>query len=213
MTLYCVKCDYKIESTTRDKICPKCGLPMFVYDEYLEDLKTAKEAEMESEKEVSTDEGIPGEEASTPIAEETVKSEEVSKEEETKETEMLRVEAGTGTLADCEEIISEGDDEEPADMVTEPVKKATIPTEKIADTGVDKNDESVMDWKEAMDWNGMDTAKDGTVPETETDEVDEEAEILLKKGNKKKYVVAAAGIAILAAGVVAAIKLLNKRND
>ena len=50
VTLYCVKCDYKIESGTKDKICKKCGLPMLVYDEYLEDLKAAKEAEAAEEE-------------------------------------------------------------------------------------------------------------------------------------------------------------------
>lgn len=217
MTLYCVKCDYKIESKTRDKICPKCGLPMFVYDEYLEDLKTAKEAEMEAEKEASIDEVVTGEETttSTPIAEEAIKAAEVSKEEETKETGTSKPEPAAKALSDYEEIISEGDEDEPMDTVAEPAKKEKLPTEKVTDIKADGNDEAVMDWKEAMDWEEMDTSKgdmdNGT--ETETAEVDEEAKLLLKKGNKKKCAVAAAGIAILVAGVIATIKLLNKKND
>jgi len=231
VTLYCVKCDYKIESETKDKICKKCGLPMLVYDEYMEDLKAAKEAEAAEEEKMAGSE-VPGSEV--PVVEEetsavpvTAATEETEVPAGTKEMpvemeasikEETEKETGTEDMPGYEEIISEGDESDEAEHSDE----ASMP-EPLKATASDERKEvesdSLMNGKEAMDWKNIKEAGSEAdvdiymADNQDSDEVDEAAEEVLKKGNKKKYLIMVAGIAVAVAGITAMVKILNKKKD
>lgn len=224
VTLYCVKCDYKIESGTKDKICKKCGLPMLVYDEYLEDLKAAKEAEAAEEEMMAGSEvSVVEEETSTVIATAATEETEVpaGKKEIPMEMEAdVKAEAETGTedMPGYEEIISEGDDSDETEhsdesSIPEPLKTTTSDERKEVES------DSLMNGKEAMDWKNIKEAgseADGNIymaDNQNSDEVDEAAEEVLKKSNKKKYLIMVAGITVAVAGITTMIKILNKKKD
>lgn len=224
VTLYCVKCDYKIESGTKDKICKKCGLPMLVYDEYLEDLKAAKEAEAaEEEMTAGSEVSAVEEESSTVTATAATEETEVPAGKKEIPVEMeadvkAETETGTEDMPGYEEIISEGDESDKTEhsdesSMPEPLKTITPDERKEVES------DSLMNGKEAMDWKDIKEAgseADGDIymaDNQDSDEVDKAAEEVLKKGNKKKYLIVFAGIAVAVAGITAMIKILNKKKD
>lgn len=226
VTLYCVKCDYKIESETKDKICKKCGLPMLVYDEYMEDLKAAKEAEAAEEERMAGSEVpvVEEETSAVPVATATEETEvpastkEMPVEMEASVKAETEMETGTEDMPGYEEIISEGDESDE----TEHSDESSMP-EPLKATASDERKEvesdSLMNGKEAMDWKnikeaGSEADEDIYMADNQdSDEVDEAAEEVLKKGNKKKYLIMAAGIAVAVAGITAMVKILNKKKD